>query len=89
MQPLAARAATEDELAVYHTHEYIEGVRDLIDGGPHRGDWGEVEFDTPLSPGSFEAALYAAGGAINAVDAVCVERYAMPTPCCVPPVIML
>ncbi|MHB8600925.1 MAG: class II histone deacetylase [Ktedonobacteraceae bacterium] len=70
MQPIAARAATEDELAVYHAREYITGVRDLIDGGPHRGDWGEDEFDMPLSVGSFEAALYAAGGAINAVDAV-------------------
>jgi acetoin utilization deacetylase AcuC-like enzyme len=70
MQPIPACAATEDELAVYHTREYITGVRALIDGGPHKGDWGEVEFDTPLSVGSFEAALYAAGGAINAVDAV-------------------
>ncbi|MEO8973700.1 MAG: class II histone deacetylase [Ktedonobacteraceae bacterium] len=70
MQPVAARAATEDELAVYHTREYIAGVRALANGGPHKGDWGEVEFDTPLSTGSFEAALYAAGGAINAVNAV-------------------
>ena len=70
MQSIAARAATEDELAVYHTHGYIEGVRALTDGGPQKGGWGEVEFDTPLSAGSFEAALFAAGGAINAVDAV-------------------
>ncbi len=32
--------------------------------------WGEVDEDTVLSPGSFEAALYAAGGAMNAVSAV-------------------
>ena len=70
MWPVAARAATEDELAAYHTCEYIAGVRALTDGGPRKGDWGEVELDTPLSPGSFEAALYAAGGAIHAVDAV-------------------
>ena len=70
MQPLPARAATEDELMVYHPRTYIEGIRALAAGGPKHGDWGEVEFDTPLSPGSFEAALYAAGGAINAVDAV-------------------
>ena len=70
MQQIEARAATADELAVYHTHAYIEGVRALTDGGLHKGDWGEVEFDTPLSAGSFEAALFAAGGAINAVDAV-------------------
>ena len=70
MQPLPARAATEDELTVYHPRTYIEGIRALADGGPQQGSWGEVEFDTPLSPGSFEAALYAAGGAINAADAV-------------------
>ncbi len=70
MQPLPARAATEDELTVYHPRTYIEGVRALVDGGPRQGSWGEDEFDMSLSPGSYEAALYAAGGAINAVDAV-------------------
>src|SRR5437588_8709341 len=71
MQPIVARAASEDELAVYHTREYIAGIRALCEGeGPAKGAWGEVEFDTPLSRGSFEAALYAAGGAMNAVSAV-------------------
>ena len=70
MQPIAARAASEDELAVYHTRAYIDGIRAACNGGPKKGDWGEVEIDTPLSAGSFEAALYAAGGAINAIDAV-------------------
>jgi acetoin utilization deacetylase AcuC-like enzyme len=70
MQHVPARAATEDELAVYHTREYIAGVRAHAEGGPMRGDWGEIEIDTPLSAGSFEAAIYAAGGAMNAVRAV-------------------
>ena len=74
MQPIAARAASEDELAVYHTREYIAAIRTLCGGvegeGTAKGDWGEVEFDAPLSRGSFEAALYAAGGAMNAVSAV-------------------
>lgn len=70
MQPITARAASEDELAVYHTRTYIDGVRAACNGGPKKGDWGEIEIDTPLSTGSFEAALYAVGGAINAVDAV-------------------
>jgi acetoin utilization deacetylase AcuC-like enzyme len=71
MQPVEARAATEDELAVYHTHEYIAGVRALAEGrGPKKSTWGEIEFDTPLSSGSFETALYATGGAMKAVDAV-------------------
>jgi acetoin utilization deacetylase AcuC-like enzyme len=70
MKPITARAATEEELAVYHTHGYIAGVREHIEGGPMKGDWGEIESDTPLSPGSFNAAVYAAGGAMNAVQAV-------------------
>ncbi len=71
MSPIAARAASEDELTVYHTHEYIAGIRALSEGvGPTKGPWGEAEMDTPLSRGSFDAALYAAGGAINAVNAV-------------------
>src|SRR5690242_9271021 len=53
MQPVAARAASEDELAVYHTREYIEGVRLHVQGGPMQGAWGEIEIDTPLGAGSF------------------------------------
>jgi len=70
MHPIPVRVATEDEIAVYHTREYIAGIRAHVAGGPAKGDWGEVEPDTVLSPGSFEAALYAAGGSMNAVDAV-------------------
>ncbi|WP_165423874.1 class II histone deacetylase [Ktedonosporobacter rubrisoli] len=70
MLPIAARAATEDEIAVYHTRDYIRGVRALAAGGPAQGTWGYIDEETILSPGSFEAALYAAGGAANAVRAV-------------------
>lgn len=71
MIPIAARAAHEDELTVYHTREYIEGIRALSAGdGTTKGSWGEAELDTPLSQASYEAALYAAGGAMNAVGAV-------------------
>ncbi len=70
MQPIPARAATEDELATYHTREYIAGVRAHVEGGPMKGNWGEIENDTPLSRGSFDAAIFAAGGAMNAVQAV-------------------
>lgn len=70
MRPVAARAAREEELLAYHTREYIAGVRAHAQGGPARGAWGEIEKDTPLGPGSFEAALYAAGGAMEAVRAV-------------------
>jgi acetoin utilization deacetylase AcuC-like enzyme len=70
MRPIAARAATEEELTAYHTPEYIAGIRAHVAGGPTSGPWGMIEEDTPLSPGSFDAALYAAGGALEAVRAV-------------------
>lgn len=70
MQPISARAATDDELASYHTREFISGVRAHVEGGPIRGDWGEIDNDTPLSHGSFDAAVFAAGGGMNAVHAV-------------------
>ncbi len=74
MMPIEARAASEDEIAVYHTREYIAGIRSLAErgpvSGPFKASWGEIDDETVLSPGSFVAALYAAGGAMNAVSAV-------------------
>ncbi len=70
MLPIPTRPASEDELAVYHTREYIAGIRAYAAGGPSRGPWGEADEETILSPGSFEAALYAVGGVLNAVRAV-------------------
>ncbi len=70
MVPIPARAASEDELAFFHTRAYIAGIRAYAAGGPSSGPWGETDEDTVVSPGSFEAALFAAGGALNAVSAV-------------------
>lgn len=70
MHPIAARPATLEELTAFHTPAYIAGIRAFSQGGPDHGPWGEVDEETKLSPGSFEAALYAAGGALNAVQAV-------------------
>ncbi len=70
MDHIAARAANEEELVVFHTRDFIAGVRRHVEGGPMNGDWGEIESDTPLSQGSFDAAIFAAGGAMNAVQAV-------------------
>ncbi len=70
MLPIAARAATEDELAVYHTREYIAGIRAFVASGPASKAWGDIDEETVLGPYSYESALYAAGGAMNAVDAV-------------------
>src|SRR5216683_1834910 len=72
MEQIPARAATEGELMAYHTPAYINAVHAYTHGkGPARGAWGEIdEDDTPPSPSSFEAAIYAAGGALEAVRAV-------------------
>jgi acetoin utilization deacetylase AcuC-like enzyme len=72
MEQIPARAATEGELMAYHTLAYINAVHAYTHGkGPARGAWGEIdEDDTPPSPDSFEAAIYAAGGALEAVRAV-------------------
>ncbi|HEV2661403.1 MAG TPA: hypothetical protein VGU68_12425, partial [Ktedonobacteraceae bacterium] len=90
MIPIGARAASEDELAVYHTRDYIAAIRELAQHGPTQGpllaEWGEVDDETVLGPGSFEAALYAAGGALNAVSAILEEKvrnaYALLRPPC-------
>ncbi len=63
---LAPRAATEDELALCHTGAYIRLVRQEIEAGRSYLSTG----DTDISPGSWDAALHAAGGVLNAVDAV-------------------
>ncbi|GCE16443.1 hypothetical protein KDK_02430 [Dictyobacter kobayashii] len=73
MHPIAARPATLAELSSYHTTEYIAGIHACAQEsihGPVSASWGEIDDETVLSPGSFEAALYAAGGAMNAVQAV-------------------
>lgn len=73
MLPLEARRATSEELAAYHTPEYIDGIGTLaLNGvvGPLREAWGEVDEETVLSSGSYLASLYAVGGAMNAVDGV-------------------
>jgi hypothetical protein len=58
------RAATIDEIAAVHDHEYIRSLKAEIDSG---GGW--LDPDTYASPGSWNAALYAAG-LMNAVDRV-------------------
>src|SRR5689334_11059757 len=60
MVPIAARPASEEELLMYHTREYLEGIRAYAAGGPASGSWGYADEETVLSPGSFVAALYAA-----------------------------
>jgi acetoin utilization deacetylase AcuC-like enzyme len=54
-----------EELAMVHRPEYIKRVETFCQEGG--GFW---DVDTYLSPGSYKAALYAAGGTIEATTAV-------------------
>lgn len=60
------RAATVDEIALVHTHKYIETAeRDIVSGRAELSTG-----DTNVSERSYDVALEAAGGVLNAVDAV-------------------
>jgi acetoin utilization deacetylase AcuC-like enzyme len=67
-----APAANLDTLALCHPMTYVTAVRDAT---PQQG-LVQIDADTTMSPGSFEAALRAAGGAVHAVDEVMAGRAA-------------
>jgi acetoin utilization deacetylase AcuC-like enzyme len=58
--------ATEEQLALVHTKDYIEAIK------THAPDSGyyAIDGDTTMNPYTWQAALRSAGGAIAAVDAV-------------------
>lgn len=58
--------ATEEQLALVHTKDYIEAIK------THAPDTGyyAIDGDTTMNPYTWQAALRSAGGAIAAVDAV-------------------
>lgn len=58
------RAATLEELHLVHTKEHIENVRKASESSAN------LDPDTYTSPGSFNAALKAAGSVIQAIDSV-------------------
>ncbi len=60
------RAASEDEIALVHGHEYFAKVKREIAAGAHELSTG----DTSVGPRSFDVAVRAVGGVLNAVDAV-------------------
>lgn len=64
--PVAVRPATEDQIALCHTHPYIDTVKRDIGGGARELSTG----DTTISPKSWEVALDAAGGVMSAIDQV-------------------
>jgi acetoin utilization deacetylase AcuC-like enzyme len=59
------RPATVDEIALVHQRQYIKEIEDTAAKG---GGW--LDSDTVTSPDSYQAALYAAGGVIRAVETV-------------------
>ena len=64
--PLEPRSANELELLLCHRGEYLEIARHDVSAGRRQLTTG----DTDISPQSWQAALGAAGGVLNAVDAV-------------------
>ncbi len=63
--PIAPRPATTEEISRVHEEGYISHIRESAERG---GGW--LDLDTVISAASYEAALYAAGGAIRAAEAV-------------------
>jgi acetoin utilization deacetylase AcuC-like enzyme len=64
--PVPPRAATEDELALCHTREYLAIARRDVASGRLCLSTG----DTDIGPNSWAVAARAAGGVLNAVDLV-------------------
>src|ERR1051326_7290263 len=64
---LKPRRVTDQELMLVHTRAYVELTRRELSG--LRGTAELSTGDTLVSPGSLEAAQFAAGGGLNAVDA--------------------
>lgn len=64
--PYEAHQATKAQLARVHAADYIE---DMISKSPHSG-FVDIDGDTVLNPHSLDAALYAAGAVVDAVDLV-------------------
>jgi len=67
LQKIPCRLATDDELSMCHTSDYLATVAREVAAGRMTLSTG----DTDISPGSLDAARYAVGGVLQAVDAVC------------------
>jgi len=65
LTPIKPRPATVEELSLVHHEQYISYIREVAQKG---GGW--LDADTVMSPNSYDAALYAAGGVITATEAV-------------------
>jgi acetoin utilization deacetylase AcuC-like enzyme len=65
IRPLDARRATTAEIERVHASEYLDRLRRFCEMGG-----GPLDPDTAVSPSSWEAALYAAGSGLAAVEAL-------------------
>jgi acetoin utilization deacetylase AcuC-like enzyme len=65
LEAITATVAAVPAIALVHDREYIAQIQELAEKGG-----GKLDADTVVSAGSYKAARYAAGGAINAVEAV-------------------
>jgi acetoin utilization deacetylase AcuC-like enzyme len=59
------RRASQEEIELVHDKEYFLNVRKAVESG-----FGSLDQDTPISKGSFEAALMAAGGALKGCELI-------------------
>jgi acetoin utilization deacetylase AcuC-like enzyme len=69
LERVDAPAADEDVLLAVHSREHVDAIRALVERGG-----GTIDVDTVASPGSWEAALHASGGAAGMVDLLVGER---------------
>jgi len=65
LTPIKPRIASVEELSLVHQKQHISHIQDVAKKG---GGW--LDADTVMSPDSYQVALYAAGGAIVATEAV-------------------
>ena len=70
-EPIDRRDASDEEICLCHTPEYLEIVIDEIEEGREVLSTG----DTVVCPASLEVARAAAGGALNAVDGIMEGRF--------------
>ncbi len=65
LRRVAPRAAAEEDIAAVHERRHIETVKAACQDAPAR-----LDLDTPVSALSYQAALHAAGGLLEAADRV-------------------
>lgn len=59
------RAASPEEIGLIHPQTYIRDIKQIADTG---GGW--LDADTVISPASYDAAVYAAGAPLTAIDLI-------------------